>query len=140
MAYLAKAEAYTAMELMPQTIQAYKEVLAREAEFPKHRTQAYLELPYLIASKGVSSEYDFALSTLADRIDDITFPVDLFMWHAANALIAFGQGRRGDAADQAKKAVDVAEVKKSGFRYHQNVGLVSKKHQSVLKKLIELAS
>lgn len=34
-----------------------------------------------------------------------------------------------DFGFEAKKALDVAEVKNSGFRFHQDVGLVGKEHQ-----------
>jgi hypothetical protein len=35
-----------------------RDILAREAAFPKLQTQAYLELPYLIASHGMRAHYD----------------------------------------------------------------------------------
>ncbi len=107
-ALLARAEAYLSMEKLPEAIQSYKDVLAREAEFPRYRTRTYLDLPYLIASRGVASEYEFALSVLADGLDDKAFPRDVFLWRAANALIASEQGRRDDSADHAKKAIEVA--------------------------------
>ncbi len=62
-----------------------------------------------------------------------------FFWRAANALIASEQGRKTDSSNHAKKAIDAAQVKKSGFRYHQNIGLVGKEHQGVMKKLLKLA-
>lgn len=140
LALLARAQAYHAMDNLAETVQAYKEVLAREVEFPRHLTTTYLDLPYLIASKGVSSEYEFALSVLDTGLDRLMFPVDVFLWEASSALIAFDQGRMEVAVGHAKKALEVAEVKKSGFRYHQSVGLVGKEHQRVLKKLARMVA
>lgn len=38
-----------------------------------------------------------------------------------------------------RQALEAAQVKSSGFRYHQDVGLVGEKHQETIKKLIRLA-
>jgi tetratricopeptide (TPR) repeat protein len=139
-ALLAKAEAYRALGELPEAIQAYKDTMAREAEFPSHRTRTYLDLPYLIASEGIRGEYEFALKLLSKGLDDLAFPVDMFLWRAANALIADDLGQTDLAIDHAKRAIEIAEVKKSGFRYHQNVGLVGKEHEKVLKRLVALAA
>ena len=134
-ALLARPEAYKSMSNLPATIETYKHVLSREGDFPSHTTRAYLDLPYLIALEGIDSEFEFASNLLADAIDNLVFPVDEFMWYAANALIADAQGHTSLASKHAQHAIDVGKVTKSGFRYNQNVGLVGKEHQRVLKRL-----
>jgi len=139
-ALLAKAEAFRSMEEIPKAINAYKDVLVKEAELPHFKTRTCFDLPYLIATNGIVSEYGFALEILADGLDELAFPVDVFLWHAANALMAFDEGRRDEAAEHAIKAIEAAEVKKSGFRFHKNVGLIGKDHLDVTKRLAAIAA
>ena len=77
-ALVARADALLYMEKLPEAIQSYKDVLEREVEFPSHRTTTYLKLPYLIASRGVVSEYEYAVAVLEQGLEDVTFPVDVF--------------------------------------------------------------
>ncbi len=137
-AYWAQASAYKTMKQYEQMIQAYKKVFRRETEFPRHTTSAYVEFPYLVASKKIFSEYDFALDILSKRAEDCKFPLSFYKWNAAHALIAFDQGRTDDALMYAKKAIEFAEVKKSWFRYHPNSGLVGKEHKLVIKQLLKI--
>ncbi len=139
-ALLARAEAYRSQNNTREAVRAYKDVLYREAEFPGHKTRTYLDLPYFIACQELSGEFEFAMSVLAEGLDSVTFPVDQFIWHASKALITSAQGDDPDAKGHARKALDAAQVRKSGFRYHQNIGLVGKEHQAVIKKLVRLAA
>lgn len=68
------------------------------------------------------------------------FPVDGFKWNAASAIIARSQSKNSLATEHATKAIEIGKVKKSSFQYHQNVGLVGKEHQQVLKKLVTIAN
>ncbi len=138
-ALLARAEAYRSQKKIVETVQAYKDVLRREAEFPKHQTATYLELPYFIANQSLSAEYSFALTVLEKGAEELPFPVDKFRWHASKALIAAAQNGDAEARTHARQALDAAQVRKSGFRYHQNIGLVGKEHQAVIKRLVKLA-
>ncbi|MEM9059945.1 MAG: hypothetical protein AAGD13_05740 [Pseudomonadota bacterium] len=137
-AHLASANAYGAMGKTDKEIEAYKKVLAREREFPGHQTEACFELPYLIALNRVSSEYEFAICVLMEGYDRAVFPIDHFKWHTAKALISGDEGRKEDAAVHAGKALEMAGVKKSGFRYHQRLGLVTEKYHGTLERLLDL--
>ncbi len=138
-ALLARAEAYRHQGDIASAVKAYKAVLHREAEFPNRRTRTRLELPFLIACDELSAEYDFALSVLEKGLDIAAFPVDYFLWHASKALIASVQGRHSEAREAAVQALEAAQVRRSGFRYHQNLGLVGEQHQQTIKNLIRLA-
>ena len=46
------------MGRLSEAIDSYKAALAREAEFPNLQTLAYLDLPYLIATRGLREKYD----------------------------------------------------------------------------------
>ena len=109
--------------------------LAREAEFPNVQTQAYIELPYLIATAPLESSYSKAMEVLAKHEDSLTFPVDHFRWHAARALILAAQGDADAARPEARAALEAASRDKSGFRYHPGIGLVGDKYDGVKQAL-----
>ena len=96
--------------------------------------------PYLVARDEIEDEYAFAVTVLEDRKDDVAFPLDRFMWHASYALISSKRGDQARTTNHAKQALVAAEAKKSGFRYHQNLGLVGKEHKPVVKTLMRLAT
>ena len=123
-ALLAKADAFTAKDLIAEAIETYKAVLSLEKEKPNQRSRAFVDLPYLVASRQVVDEYSFALSVLKERSKDVVFPVDLFVWHASLSLILEATGEQQAAVTHAGKALDAAQVKKSGFRFHSKLGLV----------------
>ncbi|MGX5652725.1 hypothetical protein ACWKW4_20915 [Hydrogenophaga borbori] len=123
-ALLAKANALISKDLIAEAIETYKAILSLEKEKPNQRSRAFVDLPYLVATRQVVDEYPFALSVLEERSKDVVFPVDLFIWHASLSLILEATGERQAAATHAGKALDAAQVKKSGFRFHSKVGLV----------------
>ena len=49
-----------------------------------------------------------------------SFPVDVFLYHAAFALIVEARGLRDYGTESAAKALDFAELTDSGFRYHSD--------------------
>ena len=139
-ALLAKVDAKQALGDMAGVITTYKEILAQEAEFPNRTTRAYVAYPYLVATKKIEEEYEYAIAILDKRKYDNTFPLDHFMWHASYALIASARGDEDIARNHSIKAVAAADAKKSGFRYHQNLGLVGKEHRPVLRTLMRLVA
>ena len=125
-ALLAKANAYFALDDLDNCISAFKEVLGREKEFPQHQTGIYLDYPYLVATRKLEHEYANAIAVLDEHIGRLTFPLDYYKWHASKALI-------NNDGLEAQKALDAAKVKRSGFRFHQDVGLVGKEHEKTTR-------
>ena len=134
-AHSATGDAYKNLGDLERAIVSYKRVLKREEDFPNHLTNTYVELPYLIATKSLDKHYDFATSQLSKGLREIALPVDEFMFHAANALIASEQRRMESASDHARNAIEAAGITKTGFRYHQSIGLVGNEHKSTIKRL-----
>ncbi len=132
-ALLARAEAFLELSKIDEAMEAYRSVLAREDEFPKHQSTAYVEYPYIVATRSIQSEYKNALELLKKYVSRLVFPLDCFKWYAAKALIE----KNGS---HASRALEAAEVKKSGFRFHQNVGLVGKEHADTIKKLRKIST
>ena len=132
-ALLARAEAYLELEEIEKAMAAYRAVLIREEEFPNHQSGAYVDYPYIVATRGIESENENALNVLKKHSSRITFPLDKFKWHSAKALIE----KDGVSASQ---ALEAAEVKKSGFKFHQNVGLVGKEFADTIKQLRKIST
>lgn len=138
-AYVDQATALLALGRVNEAIESYKAALAREAKFPNLQTLTYLDLPYLIATRGIREKYDDAINLLekhkARLASPTAFPVDHFRWHAAYALIASEANDAAGAKVHAQSALEAAALDHSGFRYHPTVGLVTKQHDEVIQKL-----
>lgn len=131
-AYCIQANANVSLSKIDCAIEAFKAALSRESEFPNLQTTAYLDYPLLVAINQVEAEYAQATEILIEFKSRIMFPLDKFLWHASLALIE-------NSAEQAKLALEAAKVKRSGFRFHQDVGLVGLEYKSLVKDLCKLA-
>jgi hypothetical protein len=132
-AYWAQSLAFMTIGEIGKSMESYRAILKCEDEFPNHQTTAYVDYPYIVATKGIASEYQNALSVLIKYQSRLIFPLDKFKWHASFALI-------NKDCEHATKALDVAKVKRSGFRFHQDVGLVGKEHVNVIKALCKVGT
>lgn len=120
-------------------MKSYEQALRREAEFPNRQTQAYLELPFLIATTPIPERFEQAQSLLDQFSARLMFPVDVFRWNAAHALILAARAQESDAAAHARAALEAAAEEKSGFRYHQSLGLVGGRYPDLLRELRRIA-
>jgi tetratricopeptide (TPR) repeat protein len=136
----ARADAYRTLGNVPDTVRAYKEILALEEEAPNPKTNSYVDFPYFVASESLTDEFDFALGVLEKRKADLRLPINRFLWHAAYALIQDHREEHALASEHARQALDASEVEDSGFRYLMNIGLVGDEHQPLKEKLAVLAS
>jgi tetratricopeptide (TPR) repeat protein len=138
-AHVDRAAAYLCLGQVGSAILAYEAALTREASHPNLQTQAYLELPFLIATQRLSQHYDRAIALLESHKSRLMFPIDRFRWNCAVALIRSDQGDRRDAQEAARNALAASSEAKSGFRYHPEVGLVVSIDEALRKQLSELA-
>lgn len=134
-AHVDRGTALLALDRLDDAIEAYEAALAREAAFPKLQTQAYLNLPYLVATRRIRERFGRALELLEKHKARLTFPVDRFRWHACHALISAAEGDSHAAMVHARHALVEAERDHSGFRYHSTVGLVTDEYKDVLGEL-----
>jgi tetratricopeptide (TPR) repeat protein len=133
-AHVDRANAYAALGNMDAAIQSYEAALERERVFPNLRTNAYLDLPYLIALNDIAGRFDQAMAMLSSSDDRLMFPVDRFKHHAARAVI-LALSNPTAARMEARTALDAAALDHSGFRCHPALGLVSERHAQALSKL-----
>ena len=118
---------------------AYEAALEREEEFPNVLTQAYLELPLLIATAPLPDRYQRALELLDDNEDRVKFPVEQFRWHASRAFILHAQGRVGPGSHHAQLAVVASQCSDSGLRYHPTFGLIDGQYDGLVQRLADFA-
>ncbi len=134
-AYCDKALALKTLGKLEEAVASYKLALKRESEFPNLLTDAYINFPMIVALNKMVKYFSEANAVLDKNKDRIMFPVDHFRWHAAKSIFESERGNKEEASIQAGLALDAAKIKKSGFRYHQNLGLVGKKNQNIVNKL-----
>jgi tetratricopeptide (TPR) repeat protein len=129
------ATAYIAKGEIENAINSYGKALERESASPNLKTDAYILYPLLIVENKLTNLYQSANSVLDEHQERLMFPVDHFRWHAAKAIISTESGNNERAAEHAAQAFDAAQIKKSGFRFHQNLGLVGKEYKGVVNEL-----
>ncbi len=134
----AKSDAYLALGKTELAIGAMKDILAIERARPNHKTTKYVDYPFLVATQRISSEYHDALEVLNERESDLMFPLDKFKWHAAKSLILHALRKVSDSKVHAALALAAAQAKMSGFRYHQNLGLVGEAYKDTILALREI--
>jgi tetratricopeptide (TPR) repeat protein len=134
-AHADRASAYFALGESEKAIAALEAALAREEQYPRLLTYAYLDLPFSIALQRIETRYTQALELLERHRARLTFPVDHFRWHAAYALILSARAVASSAREHARLALAAAEKDHSGFRYHRGVGLVGTKYEDIREQL-----
>jgi tetratricopeptide (TPR) repeat protein len=138
-AFLDQATAYLALGRFDDALRSLENALNREREFPNLKTNAWSEFAILVATMNIKSQFPKALQVLSENQSRLMFPVEKFTWHAASALILAAQGERKHASQHATKALEAAQAKHSGFRYHPTVGLVGSTYETLRDKLIGLS-
>ena len=134
-AHVDRAAAYRSLGEFEKALDSYECALAVEAKKPFVKTQAYIQSPYLVATIAAKAHYEQALDMLERHKARLTFPVDHFLWHAANALILGDAGALDAAKIHASQALEAAAVDHSGFRYHPSVGLVGDSYNDIVARL-----
>jgi len=137
-AYCDQANALLSLGRIDDAITSYESALQREAEFPQLQTQAYIELPFLIATRSLHEKFDRAVQVLLEHEARLMFPIDRFMWHAAMALIATTRGDRVSASEHGSRALTEARQRRSGFRFHPTIGLVPDRYDGLIDQLTPL--
>ena len=135
-----RANALLALGRIDLAADSLLDALRREEEFPRLRTQAYLEFPVLVATTPLPDRFAAALEILDTHSARPMFPVDRFLWNAARALILAARGSRSDAKLHAAAAEQAAAESHSGFRHHPSIGLVSERHDLIRKRLAAIAA
>lgn len=138
-AYVDQASAYRTLGQIENAVRSYEQAMRRESEFPRLQTQAYLELPFFIATTPIPERFDQARVLLDQFRGRLMFPIDVFRWNAVYALILAARSQESEASAYAQAALDAAARETSGFRYHQNLGLVGDRYSDLVQELRDIA-
>jgi tetratricopeptide (TPR) repeat protein len=133
------ASAYLSLGQTDAAIRSLRKALERERQFPNLKTTAWSKFVLLVADQNLGLHFDEALQILTEHESDFTFPVEVFLWQAASALIRAAQGNRQAAKEHAIKALNAAGTTHSGFRYHPRVGLVDDTYEGIKDRLFQLS-
>lgn len=120
-------------------LSSYEAALAREALSPGTRTQAYLDLPCLVAEARVTHLYLRALEVLDAHRGQAIFPVEHYRVNGARALLLRELGRIEEARAAARLAMAAAGEGKSGFHHHPTLGLVERTDDDFGRRVAALA-
>ena len=138
-AWCDKAAAQTALGDIAGAIESYEAALKREETYPNLLTHAFLLLPLLIVRKKLRARYAQAQELLEKHRHRLLFPVDVFHWNGALAIVLDESGQRENAAEAANAALKAADATRSGFRRHPHVGLVRSADFDLLKRIKKIA-
>ena len=132
--------AYAALGEVEQAVLSLEQAIQHEKEYPGIRTPAAIDLPYLVATAGLSKHYGLASTVLAERksLAPLLFPEERFKWNAACAMILHDLGNIEMATTAAKAAIQAAAESTSGLFHHPTLGLVSAEHRNTIEKLASI--
>ena len=140
LAFVNQADAYLELNNINAAVTSYENALEAEANHRSLLTTAYIDLPFLVASRNVESAYERCLAVLEQSRERPKFPIEHFKWHASMALILNAQGKSAAAKSAACAAVSWATARDSGFRYHRNLGLVGDNYNTLNEQLVALCN
>jgi len=123
-------------------IEAYRDTFRAEETTRRVGTGAWLEFSMRVVREGMADLYREVEALLERRAQDpssLTFPVQKYQFHLVLAVIAHEAGHRDGAVDHARRALDAAGLRHSGFRYHAGLGLVDNLEPKLLETLLRLA-
>jgi tetratricopeptide (TPR) repeat protein len=138
-AHVDRARAYITLGNLDAAIASYEAALERERVYPQLQTQAHLNFPLLIVMRRLPELYSRALAILDATQSRLMFPIDRYLAHGTRALILDEWGNREEARESAALALAAASETQSGFRYHQDIGLVPTANDDLASRLEAIA-
>lgn len=132
--YFHRAECFSGLGDLLQAIESYRQVFQTQRARKREQTMAHLDFGWLVITVPMPELYDEALAVLCEFHSDM-FPVDCYRARAIQALILDARGKHEQARSHACLALEAADAKHSGFRYHAKLGLVNSPDQKVHRQL-----
>ncbi|MBN1908765.1 MAG: hypothetical protein JW818_03415 [Pirellulales bacterium] len=121
-------------------ILAYRLAFDAQRAMPSMLTNAHLDYAWLVATNPFPECFDEALTVLDEFQTHLSFPLEEFLAAAARAIILDAKGDSKASGRHAANALQAAEKTHSGFRYHDNLGLVKNMPPDLRERLEQLAA
>jgi hypothetical protein len=126
-----RAEIMLALGKVSEAMSCYRMALDQEALRGNTHNSIHLTYALVVAERRISSEFADANAALDRYERHLTWPLEHFEWNAAKALLL-------KSAVHVRRALEFAEAKHSGFRYHSKLGLVGSSQDSLTQRLREI--
>lgn len=123
-AFCTQAQAFETLGCLDEAVEAYRRALEWEKSHPGMISNAWIDLPYLIATRSLRSHFELAIKILQSGQNGLIFHSQSFVYSVSLALIYWQTGQKALARKLAEQAVDAASIKKPQLPRHKNVGLV----------------
>jgi tetratricopeptide (TPR) repeat protein len=120
------AECHLDLGDLDVAISLLRKVLRLERKNPTPTSEAWSRFAHLVVSRKLGHLYGEVLAVLdrsADE-DDVLWPADKFLIHAARALISYERRRWDAVSADAKEALECSRAVRSGITRHPKLGLV----------------
>ncbi len=139
--YLQAAEARAHLGEIEAAVNAFRQSIAAQRNYPNSRNLCWLDYGYFVVEKNLTNLYSEVFAVFEEFVEEegMMFASSGYKFFATLALIAASRGERVAARDMAVRALEMSEVKSSGFRYHPKVGLLRKTDFTLEEKLTRLA-
>jgi tetratricopeptide (TPR) repeat protein len=139
-AYGQKASCSAKLGEIDQAVGYYQRTLETEREFPKVKTNAFIQFGRLIVENNLANFFDEALVALEElNSRGIKFPSDIYQAFGIRSIIAAQRGETEKAKEFSKVALEAADKVHSGLRYHSAIGLVRDKETPFYKSVQAIA-
>ncbi len=139
--YLQAAEAHAHFGENLSAVNAFREAIVAQRNYPNSHNHCWLEFGYFVVEKRLAhlySEVSAAFEEFEEEVE-LLLASDGYKFFATLAIIAESRGEHIAAQEMALKALDLSTVRSSGFRYHPKIGLLRKEDFTLEQELIRLA-
>jgi len=138
--HLGLGRCHEALTNVDEALRCFDLSMAAQDAFPNVKAGAYLDFCWLVARQKLKSKYDIALALLEKNKKEPFFPFENYKHYGSAALIHAELGKSLSAKENARVAIQAAEIKDSRARYHPHVGLVNNVDMDVHERLTRIAS
>lgn len=118
-----------------EALSCYRKALDQQRNYPNALGGAHLRFALLVAEHRMRDEYDEALAILDEWGSFDDFPSMTFQVWAARSMIYRDKALKPQAVECARRALEAATAKHSGFRNHPKLGLVGEEDQERVKQM-----
>jgi hypothetical protein len=121
---------------------AYRATFAEQRRRPSYLTNAHCDFAWWIATSDRRDFFDEALRVLDDfsRGGALAFPATVYLAEGARAIIEHARRDKARASRHARLALEAAEMRHSGLRYHPKVGLLQSRDEEAHATLVAISA